>query len=239
MRATASRPSLILFFRSSVSSPVKRDATRSTPLPARTGSSESSSSTPDETARTASSAAASIPLTTVRIVLSLSRSCGLSARRRAIWRSRLARLPRSTHRAISASSPRAARVSPGVSHRLTKGQIHWSCWPPSRSRRISPEMTCQRVRARSQGTAKSAWARNHSPSILPVSWLLGPAGSGLSRLLRIPRPSCSPSSGGTALPIWRNAADGGPANRYRSGNVCSRAASRTVRVRLSRGWIYQ
>ena len=31
----------------------------------------------------------------------------------------------------------------------------------------------------------------------------------------------------------------GPANRYRSGNVWSRAASRTVRVRLSFGWMYQ
>ena len=92
-------------------------------------------------------------------------------------------------------------------------------------------MTCQRVVALSQGTASSGWFTNHLARILPVSWVDDPEGFRASRLPCTARPNSSPRNGGTALPICRNAADGGPENLYLSGNVCSRAASRTVRVR--------
>ena len=85
--------------------------------------------------------------------------------------------------------------------------------------------------ARGSGTIRPAGRR--SPASMVRLAAVQP-GTGRSA-----RPSRSPTSGGTALPICRNAADGGPANRNRSGKVCSRAASRTVRVRFCRGWMYQ
>ena len=104
-------------------------------------------------------------------------ACPPAARRAA--RSRSARLARSTHRAISSSSPAAARVSPGFSQRSTSGHIEVNCWPARRSRSTSPEMTCQRVLACSHGTASCLRSRNQPARALPVSRVDGPAGLAL------------------------------------------------------------
>ena len=62
---------------------------------------------------------------------------------------------------------------------------------------------------------------------------------GVSSADRIWRPSASPSSGGTALPICLSLRLGWPANRNQSGKVWTRAASRTDSVRCCWGWMYQ
>ena len=198
-----------------------------------------SSSAPVATARTARSATASCTVERDPDRPSSSSSSGVTGEPPGDFQDPLGPAAATDPPRDLASSSSAAKVSAGFSHRASSGHSDRTCWP---AEAVQQDLSRDHLPAGSRpqpGHRQVRRARNHPPASA-ISCVDGSrAGRGSSRLPRMARPSCSPRNGGTALPIWRNAADGGPANRNRSGNVCSRAASRTVRVRFCLGWMYQ
>ena len=151
--------------------------------------------------------------------------------------------PRRPVRAISRSRAAPARP-PACRPGCPSGRPAATATAPAGRRGVPagspPRSPASGLRARSHGTAR-ARQRGEPAGQQAGDLLRGRPARGAGRPGWRGRPgrAARPTAGGTALPIWRNAADGGPANRNRSGKVCSRAASRTVRVRFCRGWMYQ
>ena len=129
---------------------------------------------------------------------------------------------------------------PGVSQRASSGHSDRTCCG---GETVEEDLSADHLPSGPGAQPRHRPSRqrsNHPASRPAISCVDGPAAlrrvqAGAYRSAE----AVHPRPGGTALPICRNAADGGPANRNRSGKVCSRAASRTVRVRFCRGWMYQ
>ena len=78
----------------------------------------------------------------------------------------------------------AAKVSAGLSHRASSGHSGRTCWTDRRSRRISAEMTCQRVWARSHGTTAGPAIRTNWPGDRRSAASTVPRAAAESRLSR-------------------------------------------------------
>src|SRR5699024_8465141 len=126
---------------------------------------------------------------------------------------------RSIQLIISASSSFASTRSCGVSYRAIRGQSEFAIVEETRSKSSSPSRMCQLESEWNQGDEEK-WSRlNHAANVVPICSEGGRVLDSAVSASRTAEPMAIPRRGGTALPICRNAADGGPAKRNQSGNV--------------------